>query len=36
VQKGIRSQAFGGLLFGDSESRIRHYLAEVDRYIGRR
>lgn len=36
VQKGIRSQAFGGLLFGDSEIRIRHYLAEIDKYLGRR
>lgn len=36
VQKGIRSQAFKGLLFGDSEIRIRHYLAEIDRYLGRR
>ena len=36
VQKGIRSRAFKGLLFGDSENRIRHYLAEVDKYLGRR
>lgn len=36
VQKGIRSRAFDGILLGDSEIRIRHYLAEVDRYLGRR
>jgi hypothetical protein len=36
VQKGIRSRAFDGLLLSDSESRIRHYHAEIDRYLGRR
>ncbi|MEE4454941.1 aromatic ring-hydroxylating dioxygenase subunit alpha [Novosphingobium resinovorum] len=36
VQKGIRSKAFGGILLGDSEIRIRHYHAEIDKYLGRR
>lgn len=36
VQKGIRSKAFKAFLLGDSEVRIRHYLAEIDRYLGRR
>jgi carnitine monooxygenase subunit len=35
VQKGIESSAFGGYVLSESESRIRHYLAEVDRLIGR-
>jgi phenylpropionate dioxygenase-like ring-hydroxylating dioxygenase large terminal subunit len=36
VQKGINSRAFDGFIFSESEVRIRHYLAEIDRYIGRR
>jgi phenylpropionate dioxygenase-like ring-hydroxylating dioxygenase large terminal subunit len=35
VQKGLRSQAFAGYLLSESEIRIRHYLAEIDRYLGR-
>jgi len=35
VQKGIRSRAFAGYLLSESENRIRHYLAEIDRFIGR-
>jgi phenylpropionate dioxygenase-like ring-hydroxylating dioxygenase large terminal subunit len=36
VQKGLRSGAFDGYLLSESENRIRHYLAEIDKYIGRR
>jgi carnitine monooxygenase subunit len=36
IQKGIQSAAFEGFLLSESESRIRHYLAEIDRMIGRR
>jgi len=36
AQKGIRSRAFKGYLLSESETRIRHYLQEIDRYIGRR
>lgn len=36
VQKGIESTAFDGYVLSESESRIRHYLAELDRLIGRR
>lgn len=35
VQKGIRSAAFDGYILSESENRIRHYLAELDRYLGR-
>ena len=35
VQKGLRSRAFDGYLLSESESRIRHYLNEIDRYLGR-
>jgi hypothetical protein len=35
VQKGIRSRSFEGYLLSESECRIRHYLAELDRYLGR-
>jgi hypothetical protein len=35
VQKGIESMAFDGYVLSESESRIRHYLAELDRLIGR-
>jgi hypothetical protein len=36
VQKGLRSRAFDGYVLSESEIRIRHYLAEIDRHIGRR
>lgn len=36
VQKGLQSMAFDGYVLSESESRIRHYLAEVDRLIGRK
>lgn len=35
VQKGIESAGFQGARLSESEIRIRHYLAEVDRYLGR-
>lgn len=35
VQKGIESAAFDGYVLSESESRIRHYLAEIDRLAGR-
>ncbi|CAB3735694.1 aromatic ring-hydroxylating oxygenase subunit alpha [Paraburkholderia rhynchosiae] len=35
VQAGLRSGAFKGSLLSESESRIRHYLAEIDAYLGR-
>lgn len=35
VQKGIRSQAYQGSLLSESECRIRHYLAELDKYLAR-
>jgi phenylpropionate dioxygenase-like ring-hydroxylating dioxygenase large terminal subunit len=35
VQKGIESAGFKGARLSESEIRIRHYLAEVDAYIGR-
>jgi len=35
VQKGLRSAAFDGYVLSESEIRIRHYLAEIDKYIGR-
>jgi len=35
VQVGLRSEAFKGYILSESECRIRHYLAEIDRYIGR-
>lgn len=35
VQKGIRSRAYQGYVLSESEVRIRHYLAELDRYLGR-
>lgn len=36
VQRGMESQAFAGARLSESEIRVRHYLAEVDRYLGRR
>jgi phenylpropionate dioxygenase-like ring-hydroxylating dioxygenase large terminal subunit len=36
VQKGIESHAFRGARLSEAEIRIRHYLAEIDRLIGRR
>lgn len=35
VQKGIESASFKGARLSESEIRIRHYLAEIDTYIGR-
>lgn len=35
VQKGIESECFRGARLSESEIRIRHYLAEIDRCIGR-
>jgi carnitine monooxygenase subunit len=36
VQKGLQSAAFDGLVLSESECRIRHYHAELDRLLGRR
>jgi phenylpropionate dioxygenase-like ring-hydroxylating dioxygenase large terminal subunit len=36
VQKGLESEAFKGSRLSESEIRTRHYLAELDRYLGRR
>jgi carnitine monooxygenase subunit len=33
VQKGIRSAGFKGLRYNESECRIPHYHAEIDRYL---
>ena len=35
IQKGIESMAFDGYVLSESECRIRHYHAEIDRLIGR-
>ena len=35
VQKGLRSSAYKGYVLSESEVRIRHYLAELDRWLGR-
>jgi hypothetical protein len=35
VQKGIESDCYKGSRLSESEIRVRHYLAEVDRCIGR-
>ncbi|MFW0887969.1 UNVERIFIED_CONTAM: aromatic ring-hydroxylating dioxygenase subunit alpha [Pseudomonas sp. JL1] len=35
VQKGIESAAFKGSRLSESEIRIRHYLSEIDAYLGR-
>ena len=35
VQKGLRSRSYRGALLSESECRIRHYLAEIDRYLNR-
>ena len=35
VHKGIQSEAFDGSVLSEQEVRIRHYLAEIDRLIGR-
>jgi hypothetical protein len=35
LQQGLRSRAFKGMRFGDQEIRLRHYLKEIDRYLGR-
>jgi carnitine monooxygenase subunit len=36
VQKGIESACFKGARLSECEIRIRHYLAEIDNYIGHR
>ena len=33
VQKGVRSRAFKGALYGDQEQRVRHFEAELERYV---
>jgi len=33
VQKGIRSQGFKGPLWGEQETRLRHFHTELDRYL---
>lgn len=33
VQRGINSRAFKGAILSEQELRIRHYLAEIDRYL---
>lgn len=33
VQKGIRSRAFNGPLWGEQEQRLRHFHTELDRYL---
>lgn len=35
VQKGMQSMAFDGYVLSESECRIRHYLAQIDRLMGR-
>ncbi len=35
VHQGMRSEAFDGPILSEAEIRIRHYLAEIDRLIGR-
>ena len=35
VQRGIESAAFKGSRLSESEIRIRHYLSEIDAYLGR-
>ncbi len=35
VQRGIQSDSFKGAILNESEIRIRHYLAEIDRLVGR-
>lgn len=34
VQQGLRSRAFKGPRFSEQEQRLRHFHAELDRYIG--
>ena len=33
VQKGVRSKAFEGPLWGEQEQRLRHFHTELDRYL---
>ncbi len=33
VQKGVRSRGFRGPLWGEQESRVRHFHRELDRYL---
>ncbi|TQC38932.1 aromatic ring-hydroxylating dioxygenase subunit alpha [Rhodococcus sp. WS4] len=35
VHRGVQSRAFKGARLGEQEIRIRHYLAEVDRYLAK-
>lgn len=35
VQRGVKSRAYEGHRLCESETRLRHYLAEIDRYLGR-
>lgn len=34
VQKGVRSRGFRGPLWGEQETRLRHFHTELDRYLG--
>jgi carnitine monooxygenase subunit len=34
VQKGATSRSFKGYILSEQEVRIRHYLVELDRYLG--
>ena len=33
VQRGIRSRGFKGQLWGEQEQRLRHFHAELERYL---
>ena len=33
VQQGIRSRGFKGPIWGEQEQRLRHFHAELDRYL---
>ena len=35
VQEGVQSRAYEGHRLSESENRLRHYLTEIDRYLGR-
>jgi carnitine monooxygenase subunit len=35
VQEGIRSRSYDGHRLCESENRLRHYLVEIDKYLGR-
>jgi hypothetical protein len=34
VQRGLRSRGFKGQLWGEQEQRLRHFHAELERYLG--